>query len=218
MNADQKPSNPPEAKVPDSPVDETDPVEGAEASESQETAMSNVRQLPTHLLPRTATGRPIGRPRKINPKPTVNDLAYHAQMSEEKTKFISDDPVVKALSGRVDSAQLLATLRAEIAKEAAALHFTRIEAEKYGKDTAQTSTRRIDALTRIAHIELEIKKLAPDMIDVRGEKFQKIFAMFIEYLKETAQETLTPEAIDLFFNRFSTKMDGWEDRATDLIR
>jgi hypothetical protein len=223
MSAEQK-SNPPEGKAPESPVaDESDPVEGAEAQtlsqESQEQAMSNVRHLlPTHLLPKTKTGRPVGRPRKINPQPTQNDLDYHAAMSEEKQRFITEDPVVKALSGRVDSANLLSTLRAEIAKEAAALHFTRIEAEKYGKDTAQTSTRRIDALTRIAHIELEIKKIAPDVIDVRGEKFQKIFRMFIEYLKETAQETLSPEAIDLFFNRFMTKMEGWEDKAIDIIR
>lgn len=223
MSADQIPTNPPEAKTPEQPeVDETDPVEGAEAAESapQETpTMSNVRQLlPAHLAPKTKTGRPVGRPRKVDPKPTMSDLEYHAQMSEEKLKFVEEDPVVRNLSGKTDSAALLTTLRMEIAKEAAALHFQRIENEKLGKDTAQNSTRRIDALTRIAHIELEIKKLAPDTLDVRGEKFQKVFKMFIDLLKETAQETIREQDIDLFFNRFATRMDGWEDRAADLVR
>jgi hypothetical protein len=221
MSAEETPiNNQPEAQAP-APADETDPVEGAEAEEValQESAMSNVRQLlPAHLAPKTKTGRPVGRPRKVDPKPTMSDLEYHALMSEEKSKFIEVDPVVKNLSGKTDSAALLATLRMEIAREAAALHFQRQENEKLGKDTAQNSTRRIDALTRIAHIELEIRKLAPDTLDVRGEKFQKVFRMFIECMRQCATETLSPEAIDLFFNRFSTMMDGWEERASDLVR
>lgn len=224
MSAEQNPNDKTEAPAPAPTVDETDPVEGAEAAESdpeEETPVmvDNVRQLmPTHLAPKTKTGRPVGRPRKLEPKPTLHDLEYHSQMTEEKSRFIAEDPVVKSLSGKPDSAMLLGHIRTEIAKEAAALHFQRIENEKLGKDTAQTSTRRIDALTRIAHIELEIKKLAPDMLDVRGEKFQKVFAMFIDIMKDCAKETLTPQAIDLFFNRFSTMMSGWEDRASDLTR
>ena len=218
MNADQTPDEPTETS--EASVDETDPAEGAEVAVSQENdPVDNVRQLmPTHLLPKTSTGRPVGRPRKMNPKPTANDLDYHAQMTVEKQRFIDVDPVVRSLAGKVDSASLLANIRTEIAKEAAALHFQRVENEKLGKDTAQTSTRRIDALTRIAHIELEIKKLSPDTIDVSGEKFQKIFAMFISTLQETARETMPPEVLDLFFNRFSTAMTGWEERAANLVR
>jgi hypothetical protein len=209
------PEEPKEASNEADPAEETDPAGEPEESKP----MDNVRQLlPNHLLPKTSTGRPIGRPRKVHPKPTLNDLEYHAEIAAQRQLFIAEDPVVKTLSGKPDSAGLLSSLRMEIAKEAASLHFQRMEAEKYGKDTAQTSTRRIDALTRIAHIELEIKKLAPDTVDVRSEKFQKIYGMFIETLRECALETLAPEAIDLFFNRLSTMMDGWEERAESLIR
>lgn len=221
MSAEENPTNNPEVPAPEPPVDETDPIEGAEAESTpqENPVMDNVRQLlPAHLLPKTKTGRPVGRPRKLEPKPTLHDLEYHAQMTAEKSLFINEDPVVKSLAGKPDSAQLLAHIRTEIAKEAAALHFQRVENEKLGKDTAQTSTRRIDALTRIAHIELEIRKLAPDTLDVRSEKFQKVFKMFIEIMKECAQETLSPQAIDLFFNLFSTRMAGWEDRAADFTR
>jgi len=218
MSADQKTSNPnqPEGQVPEVKADDTDPIGNDEA---QEAPVDNVRPLlPSHLLPRTKTGRPVGRPRKINPAPTANDLEYHAQVAEARQQFIAEDPVVKTLTHKPDSPVLLTALRMEIAKEAASLHFQRIEAEKYGKDTAQTSTRRIDALTRIAHIELEIKKLAPDSLDVRSEKFQKVFNMFIEFMREAAKETLQPEAIDLFFNRFSTMLEGWEEKAENIIR
>jgi len=212
----------------DDEQDDADPIgETAEVSESGK-ATNVLQLLPVHAAP-TLGGkgkqgnalkvqRGPGRPRKVERMPTTSDLQYHALISEEKAKFIDSDAVVQATRGAADAAQVLKLIRAEVAKEAAALHFQRIENEKYGKDTAQTSTRRIDALTKIANIELEIKKLGSDAIDLRAEKFQKVFALWIEMMREVAADTLTPEQIDLFFNRFSTKIEGWEDRAADAVR
>ena len=212
----------------DDEQDDADPIgETAEVSESGK-ATNVLQLLPVHAAP-TLGGkgkqgnalkvqRGPGRPRKVERMPTTSDLQYHALISEEKAKFIDSDAVVQATRGAADSGQVLKLIRAEVAKEAAALHFQRIENEKYGKDTAQTSTRRIDALTKIANIELEIKKLGSDAIDLRAEKFQKVFALWIEMMREVAADTLTPEQIDLFFNRFSTKIEGWEDRAADAVR
>ena len=138
--------------------DETDSVEADDQPDADGgSAMDNVRQLlPVHAAPKRGAGggslkveRGRGRPRKVEKMPTTSDLEYHSKMSEEKQRFITQDPVVTATeSGKVDGADLLRKLRSEIAKEAAALHFQRIENEKFGKDTSQTSTRRIDALTR----------------------------------------------------------------------
>ena len=208
--------------------DDADPIgETVEANESDK-ATNVLQLLPVHAAPTLGgkgksgnalkVARGPGRPRKVERMPTTSDLQYHALISEEKAKFIDSDAVVQATKGSADAAVVLKLIRAEVAKEAAALHFQRIENEKYGKDTAQTSTRRIDALTKIANIELEIKKLGSDAIDLRGEKFQKVFALWIEMMREVASDTLTPEQIDLFFNRFSTKIEGWEDRAADAVR
>ncbi len=208
-------------------VEVEDADESAEATEGDKT--TNVLQmLPVHAAPtlggKGKSGNALkvqrgpGRPRKVERMPTTSDLQYHAAMSEEKAKFIDTDAVVLASRGGADAPQMLKLIKAEVAKEAAALHFQRIENEKYGKDTAQTSTRRIDALTKIANIEMEIKKLGSEAIDLRHPKFQKVFALWIEMMREVASETLTPELIDLFFNRFSTKIDGWEDRAAEEIR
>ena len=208
--------------------DETDSVEADDQPDADGgSAMDNVRQLlPVHAAPKRGAGggslkveRGRGRPRKVEKMPTTSDLEYHSKMSEEKQRFITQDPVVTATeSGKVDGADLLRKLRSEIAKEAAALHFQRIENEKFGKDTSQTSTRRIDALTKIAHIELEIAKLGPSTIDVRSDKFQKVIKLFLDNIKEVASEILTPETLDLFFNTLGTKMDHWEDKAEEALR
>lgn len=204
--------------------DAADSGEGLEGDKA-----SNVLQmLPVHAAPtlggKGKSGNALkvhrgpGRPRKVERMPTTSDLQYHAAMSEEKAKFIDTDAVVAASRGGADAAQMLKLIKAEVAKEAAALHFQRIENEKFGKDTSQTSTRRIDALTKIANIEMEIKKLGSEAIDLRHPKFQKVYGLWIEMMREVASETLTPELIDLFFNRFSTKIEGWEDRAAEEIR
>lgn len=217
-------------------LDETEIVDDEEENpdadpigESEQKRASNVLQiLPVHAAP-TLGGkgksgnalkveRRAGRPRKVERMPTTSDLQYHALMSEEKARFIDADDVVTASRNGADAAHMLKLIRAEVAKEAAALHFQRIENEKYGKDTSQNSTRRIDALTKIANIELEIKKLGSEAIDLRHPKFQRVFALWIEMMREVASETLTPELIDLFFNRFSTKIEGWEDRAAEELR
>jgi hypothetical protein len=158
-----------------------------------------------------------GRPKKIHAKPTREDLEYHAQMAEERDKFIDCDEVVKGCTTRQDALERLRKVQTEMAKEAASLQFTRLEQEKYGKDTAQISTRRINALRAIADIELEIKKLGATVIDLRSEKVQKVFQLWIGFIKEAAQD-LPPEQIDLFLNRLENLMDGWEDKASEIIR
>lgn len=223
--ADDKPEVP-EAVEPDdtdSLADEANDADDAERG-------SNVRRLlPVHAAPTLGGAgkqgnalkveRQRGRPRKVERMPTTSDLQYHDQMAAEKERFIASDPVVIATTkGKAEAAGLLKIIRSEIAKEAAALQFQRMENEKFGKDTAQTSTRRIDALTKIANIELEIKKLGPGAIDPYSEDMQKILSMWIDAIKEVCSEMLTPEQIDLFFNRIMSKLDGWEERVANTAR
>lgn len=225
------------APTPPTEVDDTDPhaddvEDGADGEDMADdsNALDNVRKLlPVHAAPRVGgkakggttlkVARGPGRPRNVERMPTTSDLEYHAAMSEEKQRFIESDPVVVAATkGKVEATRLLKLIQTEVAKEAAALHFQRVESEKFGKDTSQTSTRRIDALTKIANIELEIKKLGPSSIDPRSEEFQRIFMMWVDAIRDVAAETLSPEQVDLFFNRLTTKLDGWEDRVAEQAR
>jgi len=225
---DEAPKSQPEVDDTDPHAD--DPEEENLPEESNTKALDNVRRLlPVHAAPRVGgkskggtdlkVSRGRGRPRNVERMPTTSDLEYHAEMSAEKQRFIDADPVVVAATkGKVEATKLLKLIQTEVAKEAAALHFQRVENEKFGKDTSQTSTRRIDALTKIANIELEIKKLGPSTIDPSSEEFQRIFAMWVEVIRDVAAETLSPEQVDLFFNRLTTKLDGWEDRVADVSR
>lgn len=161
---------------------------------------------------------PGGPKRKVAPRPGIDDLEYHREMTVLKTKFIMADALVEASSSTKDPIAILKLVKAELAREAADLLFTRIEAEKYGRDTSQISSKRIAALKEIAGLELEIKKMGVNLIDVHGEQFQRIFKYFLECIQEIAQETLTPEQADLFFNRLGSKLENWEEVAQGLVR
>lgn len=157
-----------------------------------------------------------GRPKVVQKKPTSDDLLYHAEMMRRKTAYIEVDPVVSASRQRVEAIETLQRVKEELAKETAILQFSRIEEEKYGRDTTQMSSRRVAALREVAHIELEIRKLGVTMIDLKGERFQRIFQFFLECVREAASEVSSPEQMDLLFNRLETKLDGWEDKAQQL--
>jgi len=172
--------------------------------------------VPLHAATGNGIKRGRGRPKRINPKPTTDDLLYHAEMARQKAAFIEADPLVQATKSRQEALDTLQRVKEEVAREAAALHFMRIEEEKYGKDTSQMSSRRISALNDVAKIELEIKKLGVTMIDLKGERFQKIFVYLIQTLRETAAEVLSSEQVNVLFNRLESALDGWEERAQEL--
>jgi len=194
------------------------------ADDESRAAERVVQLLPVHAAPNGPDRHPLkmqrraGRPRRVERAPTTSDLEYHAAMVEEKARFVDNDPVVQASGKHTDPLSMLAFIRTEVAKESAALHFQRIENEKHGKDTSQISTRRIDALKKIADIELELKKLGADVIDVHSEKFQRIFALWISIIRTICEDTMSSEQIDLFFNRLSTAMEGWEEKAEEVLR
>lgn len=174
--------------------------------------------IPLHAA--TSSGvvvkRGPGRPKKVTPKPTVDDLTYHAETAKQRQVFIDTDPLVKTAMSRAESIDTLQQVKEQLAREAASLQFAKTEEDKYGRDTSQMSSRRIAALREIASVELEIKKLGVTMIDLKGERFQKIFKFFLETVRESALATLSSEQIDLLFNRLGTKLEGWEEKAQSL--
>jgi len=155
--------------------------------------------------------RPLGR------RPTQDDLEYYEALQEERERFVADDPVVQNSSGR-DPISLLSALKKEVARETASLAYQRVVNERMGRDTSALSGRRIDALKKIADIELEMHKIGFEQVDLYSEKLQRVFQLWTEIVKVAAVATLSPEQLDLFFNRLTTEMDGWEEKAADLIR
>lgn len=197
-------------------LDETgDPVE----TKPGPTPASQVLFLPSNTTAAAggraapARQRPVSN-RAQTPMLTQEELDV---LEEERQRYIENDPVVKNANGR-DPMVLFNALKTEAARESANLAYQRAMNERAGKDGSAISSRRIDALKKIADIELEIRKIGVDQIDVYSEKFQRVAKLWIEMIQEAALETLGAEQSNLFFNKLTSTMDGWEEKAADLVR
>ncbi len=206
-----------------------DVIDGEESQESEESSeltmeanksvvavSSGGTVVPLHAATGANIKRGPGRPKKVGAKPTVDDLAYHAEMSVQRARYIDTDPLVKVAVSRQEAIDTLQQVKEQVAREAASLLFSKTEEEKYGRDTSQMSSRRIAALREIASIELEIKKLGVTMIDLKSERFTRIFKFFLANIREAASKVMSTEQLDLFVNQLETQLDGWEDKAQNL--
>lgn len=198
------------------PEKQPEVVEKAPSKEAKMT-LEVAAVIPMHAVVGAKRGR--GRPKKIQKAPKASDLVYHAEMQQAQQKFIDEDELVKAARENKGTAQdTLRTIKFKLARDLASLEFLRTEAEKLGKDTAQIISRRAALMKEIKDTELQLHNMGQDMIDLKSEKFQRIFKLWVEIIQDVVQEALTPEQADLFFNRLGQAMANWEERAGDVIR
>ncbi len=195
-----------------------DPIEVEEAMSKSEMDLRVAAVIPLHEVPGTTMKRRPGRPKKIAPQPSASDLVYHAEMAKQQTRYVEGDAIVRATKERKDSMEVLHLTKERYARILAALEFRRIEDEKTGgKNSAQILSREAAVLRDIAALEMRISEMGVQTIDLHGEQMQKVFGLFVEKIRETAKDTLPKEQFDLFFNRVSTALEGWEEEADALL-
>lgn len=161
-----------------------------------------------------------GRPKKVAPKVSREDLQYHQEVMAEQAEFVDGDEIVKATRDRSSSLETLQLVKERLAIGGATLDFARIELQKRGalKDVPQVISRQIAAMKEIANIELQISQFQASVFNLRDERLQKVFAMLIESFRDVLKEMLSHKEFDLVWNRLETQLEGWEDRAEDLVR
>lgn len=167
---------------------------------------------------------PVRRPGKTGlPKKSraEQEAEYNQAVIEQQVAFIERDAIVKAIARGDDAPKTLHLLKERIARAAASLEFIRLEQQKrgqYHKEVPQIVSRQIAALKEIANIELEIRKLGTDALDLSNPRLRLVFKLLIDTFRDVAKEVLTPEQFDLVWNKLETELDGWEDKADSLIR
>jgi hypothetical protein len=142
--------------------------------------------------------------------------------AQTKQNFIKSDTIVEATRGSLDPHRVLGEIRIQVAEEQAALKYQRLQAEaqKLGGqgNTMQISVKRIDALVKLAAIEVDFQKARIGRIDVHGEQFKKVMEHFIRTVAEVARATLVDQKVlDLFFNHLETRTSQWEDELAAIL-
>jgi len=162
--------------------------------------------------------RSVKRDGKTVSRPTVDDLKYNAEMQAAEVQFIEEDEIVKAARGKAAATEVFRLLLIQAAQNAASLTFQRIELQKRGEDTSALLSRHTKILKEVANLQAELKELGQQTMDPRSEGFQKVFHLWVEKLKDVVQEILSPEQANLFFTKFTSSMENWEEQAESVLR
>lgn len=198
--------------------------QGEESVETEDTLAEIMHILPVQDAPNDGHGKDVkvkrgrGRPRKVETMLTRDALEYHAEISQLKGRYVEEDPIVQAIDAGASPSAVLQHIKAGVAREAASLAFERIETEKRGRDTSMISSRRIDALKKIAEIELKLRELEAENINLSGENTQKLFSLWADWMREVGLEVMPPEMLDLFSSKFAAKMETWEEEAEKHLK
>jgi hypothetical protein len=170
-------------------------------------------------------GKPVkrgkGRPKKSYGAPAPTDIEFNQAVIEQQVAFVEKDEIVKAIMDREDAPSMLHMLKERIARSAAALEFIRLEQQKrgqYHREVPQIVSRQIAALKEIANIELEIRKMGTDSLDLSNPRLQEVFKLLIDTFRDVAKNMLPPKEFDLVWNKLENELEGWEEKADSLIR
>ena len=177
---------------------------------------------PVSLTPTQATDhgevraklRP-GRPRKVRLAPTHQEADYLGAINALRAKHVAGDPVANLFDdqGRpADPSEVVHRLVVALAREAAGLKFDRIEGEKAGRNMEQTSSRRVDALGKAAHLLIDARRLGLLGFDPRGQAMQRVAALWLDEVRMVAGATLSPDAAKVLLAKLTAAMVGWEDQ------
>lgn len=169
----------------------------------------------------TPVRRGRGRPKKTFGPPAASVAEFNQAVIEQQVAFVERDDIVRAIVNRKDSPTTLHLLKERIARSAASLEFMRLEQQKrgqYSREVPQIVSRQIAALKEIANIELEIRKLGTDALDLNNPRLQQVFKLLIDTFRDVVKDLLEPKQFDLVWNKLEHELEGWEEKADSLIR
>lgn len=179
------------------------------------------RVLEASVVPISRQVKSPGRRPKAYEVPSKMAIKANQASIEQQVAFVERDDIVRAIVNHQDSASILHLLKERIARSAAALEFIRLEQQKrgvYNREVPQIVSRQIAALKDIANTELEIHKLGTDIIDLSHPRLQEVFKLLIDTFRDVAKDVLPPKEFDLVWNKLENELEGWEEKADNLIR
>ena len=177
---------------------------------------------PAHALPSDGSIRVVrltGRPRKVDPRPTISQIEYNDRLNALRDQWVGTDDLVELLArpGPSDVAEVVQRVRVQIARECAAIAYEIRQAHAKGRDPEVLHQRRIDGLLKLASIEIVRVKMNVDSFDPNSAKVQLVVREFLRAVGEVAVETLPEASATAFIERLEMAAVDWEDAVADPI-
>jgi len=155
-----------------------------------------------------------GRPRRLETAPTVSDEAYFAAVTAAASAAEAEDrPLNAALKG--DAAGVLDAAINAVAVESAALAWNRRQAQAAGKvDVERISSRRVNALARLAELIVLREQLRRESHEARPEDVERLVGMLVAKVEYVIRSVAPAEMADAFMHSLRSQMNAAGDLST----
>lgn len=158
--------------------------------------------IPLHAVP-TQLGERIerkpGRPRKVRLAPTASENQYQDTMNRLREAALATDPILAAHS----SEETVRCVIEQLASEAASLLWEREQAQDRGLESAaQLSSRRVDALSKLANVVVAAHRLGVYGNDPSPEKLKMVLNQWMKTISDVTYEILPAEDACSFMTRY----------------
>jgi len=146
--------------------------------------------------------------------PTTQPDRYLALLAELRGEAELADPVLTACRSPDErDGQVLDAAIEQLAREASALAFDRVQAERRGVDVSALCSRRVAALSALSSLIAARARLGREgELNVRDSRFQRVVSCFEEQIAATAEEVMGRELAEVFLARYHERVAGWEQR------
>lgn len=184
---------------------------------SPDLAASTIALVPTHAVPSDGSAKVIrrgGRPKKVDPRPTVSEIEYGEQLGELRDAWLEDEQLVRLLlrRGRA-TAEVFQEVRLQLAEECAVLGFAAQQAEARGRDATRIRQRRIDGLLRLAQLEVARAKMGIETFDIHSPKVAMVVESFLGAVGAVLEETIGHERSETVMGSIRRETAGWRTPA-----
>jgi hypothetical protein len=169
------------------------------------------------------SGKPIvmrGKPgRKVTRLTPVSNNVE--EVMEARADHLQEDHLLSATLTASESEEVMDTLLASLAQEAASIAFEKAEAERHGHDTSHLAVKRARVLKMTADTWLKRRdKNLGGTIDLDSPAFEALFAFILETIREAMGEAgLRQEHVETVFAKVSKRLaDTWKEEAKARMR
>lgn len=136
-------------------------------------------------------------------------------------ELVDDDLVVLSVRDEEPPDSVLKAVLWGLAEEQSSLRSLRKKKFTDGKDYSNISMRRGMLLKYMSETLLQKQALQGPSgdFDLKGPKFREIFKMFLESISDSFDQAKIPvEYKEIFFQTLSKNLEGWEDRAENIVK
>jgi hypothetical protein len=133
---------------------------------------------------------------------------------QERTRYVQNQELVKAVSNKASTIDIIDVILLEISEELAHLKFERRKATKEGKNTANYTISRTHSLKSLADLLLKRKEVAlNERLDLKSERFQAVFKVWLDFFHNSMEKVgIEPRIIDIVFQQMKKDMVDWEKK------